>query len=118
MENKRGVGSQYEMAAVCFLEQNGYEIIQQNYRCRFGEVDIIAKHQGYLVFVEVKYRKNSKCGMPVEAVDYKKQRIISKVAQQYMTRCHFYEDIPVRFDIVSVLGDKMHIYINAFDFCL
>lgn len=116
MENKRGIGSQYESFAAQHLKKKGYEILQHNYRCCYGEVDLVARHRKYLVFVEVKYRKNSQTGMPVEAVNVKKQKVISKVAQQYMMFHGYYEDTPVRFDVVSILNNEIVIYENAFDF--
>ena len=55
-QNNRSVGAVYEQAAGYYLEQNGYELIEYNYRCRDGEIDIIARDGEYLVFCEVKYR--------------------------------------------------------------
>ena len=68
-KNKRQTGAKYEQAAGFYLEQQGYEIIEYNYRCRFGEIDIIAKDGSYLVFCEVKYRSCKGKGSPLEAVD-------------------------------------------------
>ena len=60
--NKREVGSCYEeLAAVC-LQKKGYRIIERNYRCRQGEVDLVCRHGRYLVFVEVKYRSTGRMG--------------------------------------------------------
>ncbi len=115
MDNQRKKGSDYEQKAARFLEQNGYRILQTNYRCRLGEIDVIAVDGKYLVYVEVKYRKNQEYGLPVEAVDYKKQRIISKVAQHYVMSHHLM-DRPMRFDVVSILGEQIEIYKNAFEF--
>lgn len=117
MENLRKTGSEYEQKAAWFLQEKGYKIIEKNYRCRTGEIDLIAIHKGYLVFVEVKYRKTADSGMPVEAVNLKKQRIISKVAQNYMLKRQLEERTPVRFDVVAILGDDIMLYENAFDFC-
>ena len=67
--NKRETGSCYEeLAAVC-LQKKGYRIIERNYRCRQGEVDLVCRHGRYLVFVEVKYRSTGRMGGPLEAVD-------------------------------------------------
>ena len=73
--NKRQIGTEKEKLAGAYLEQNGYEIIEYNFRCKQGEIDIVAKDGEYLVFCEVKYRSNIKKGTPFEAVDYKKQRV-------------------------------------------
>ena len=79
--NKREKGTEYEAVAAKYLEGCGYEIISLNYRCRVGEIDIIAKDEEYLVFVEVKYRKNERMGSPFDAVDFRKQQKIIKVSQ-------------------------------------
>lgn len=113
--NKRRTGTEYEKKAGAFLEEKGYEILMYNFRCRTGEVDIIAREGGYLVFCEVKYRSGVKSGHPAEAVDRKKQRIISKCALYYIAG-HSLADVPCRFDVVSFEGDRVTVYQNAFDF--
>ena len=76
MENKRQIGSNYEQKAVQYLLENGYTILQQNYRNRCGEIDIIARKKCMLVFLEVKYRTTREFGSPLEAVDWRKQNQI------------------------------------------
>ena len=115
MQNKRNTGSIYEKIAGEYLQSLGYEILEYNFRCRQGEVDIVARHQDYFVFVEVKYRRNTDKGMPAEAITYAKQRKISRCAQQYLYQ-HRFLDASVRFDVVSVLGDQITVIQNAFDF--
>ena len=66
--NRRETGSRYEKQAAVFLEQKGYEILEMNFRCRRGEIDLVARDGEYLVFVEVKYRADLRCGRPAEAV--------------------------------------------------
>ena len=73
MENRRIRGQQKEELAAAWLERQGYEILEHNYRCRQGEIDLIARDGRYLVFIEVKYRNSAKCGDPLEAVDRRKQ---------------------------------------------
>jgi putative endonuclease len=68
-QNNRSVGAVYEQAAGYYLEQNGYELIEYNYRCRDGEIDIIAKDGDCYVFCEVKYRSGRQAGNPLEAVE-------------------------------------------------
>ena len=65
--NKREVGAAYEEAAAVFLEKNGVRILERNFRCRQGEIDLIGRDGEYLVFFEVKYRKNADAGFPAEA---------------------------------------------------
>lgn len=113
--NKRRIGTEKEKLAGAYLEKNGYEIIEYNYRCRQGEIDIIAKEGGYLVFCEVKYRSGTKSGTPFEAVDYKKQRTISRCALFYITKKHL-GYLPCRFDVVSITDEEIQVLKNAFDY--
>lgn len=115
--NKRAVGTSYEKKVGAFLEQQGYQILEYNYRCRTGEIDIIARDGAYLVFVEVKYRKNAGAGSPFEAVDARKQRVISKVASYYCLTHGVGETIPCRFDVAAVLGEEIELIKNAFEYC-
>lgn len=112
--NKRKIGATYESIAAFNLKKAGYEIIEMNYRCRFGEIDIVAQHGAELIFCEVKYRKNAKYGYPEEAVDYNKQKIISKVASFYLKEHNIEFSRKISFCVVSVLGDKVSIIKNAF----
>ncbi len=113
--NMRTLGSRKEQVARWFLEQNGYEVLGMNYRCSYGEVDIVCKKDGYIIFVEVKYRTSNKNGFPAQAVDYKKQRKISLVARQYLYSAHLSE-AECRFDVVEILGNKIRIIENAFEY--
>lgn len=111
--NKRQIGAQKESMAADFLRKQGYEILEMNYRCRVGEIDIIAKHHETYVFVEVKYRSTNRLGMPVEAVDAHKQNTIRKVCGWYLAKKGL-NDVPIRFDIVGILGEEILLYVNAF----
>ena len=113
--NKRQIGTEKEKLAGAYLEQNGYEIIEYNFRCKQGEIDIVAKDGEYLVFCEVKYRSTIKNGTPFEAVDYKKQRTISRCALFYISK-HRLGDIPCRFDVISVTDKGIYVLKNAFDY--
>ena len=113
MQNNRKVGDAQETRAIFELEKLGYKILQKNFRCRMGEIDIIALHRGYLVFVEVKYRKNTRAGSAAEAVNWKKQQVISRVADYYIrTRCSRFPSC--RFDVVAILGNEITVIKNAF----
>lgn len=113
--NKRQIGKEKERLAGAYLEKNGYKIIEYNYRCKQGEIDIIAKDEEYLVFCEVKYRSSAKSGTPFEAVDYKKQRIISRCALFYVTERSM-EYLPCRFDVVGVTDKDVQVLKNAFEY--
>lgn len=115
MQNNRKVGEAKEQRAIFELEKLGYEILERNFRCKTGEIDLIAKHRGYLVFIEVKYRKTAGSGYAAEAVTRNKQRIICRTADYYLlTHC---TEIPAcRFDVAAFDGDRFTIYENAFEY--
>jgi putative endonuclease len=116
MDNKKK-GNAGEQKACEYLKNCGYQILEQNFRCKVGEVDIIARDGDYLVFAEVKYRKSMSLGMPQEAVDFKKQKKISATAGYYMMIKNMRENVSIRFDVVSVLGDEVTVIKNAFPYC-
>ncbi len=115
MYNKRSVGARYEQTAVDYLKERGYKILEQNFSCRTGEIDIIAMENGYLVFIEVKYRKNAAKGFPQEAVDLHKIRKITYTAGYYMLKKHIPPDLPCRFDVVNILDRHISLIQNAFE---
>lgn len=90
------------------------KLLARNYQCRQGEVDIIAGEDTYLLFVEVKYRKDLRKGYPAEAVTPAKQRRIRQVARYYLYEHHLPEDTPVRFDVAAILGEEIQYIRNAF----
>ena len=113
-QNHRAMGTYYEKKAAEYLKKQGYEILAMNYRCRIGEIDIIARDGEYLVFVEVKYRSSAAGGAPEEAVNYKKQRVISKVASYYLMKEYGTLDVDCRFDVAGILDDEIRLTKNAF----
>ena len=115
MQNNRKVGEAQETRAVIELEKLGYKILQKNFRCRIGEIDIIALHRGYLVFIEVKYRKSMRTGYAAEAVHWKKQQVISRVADYYI-RTHCRKFPACRFDVAALDGERFTVYENAFEY--
>jgi len=113
-------GSQGENIAVSFLEDQGYTLLDRNYRQRFGEIDIVAEERGVLVFIEVKTRRSDRYGNPFEAVDVRKQRKLSRMAQEYISRNKM-EHRAARFDVVAVRLNQgsfpeVELVRNAFDF--
>lgn len=117
LRNNKRVGSGYEKLAADYLTARGYEIVEMNFRCRTGEIDIIAREGRYLVFVEVKYRNGRGIGTPLEAVTPGKQRSISRVAVYYMLVRHLPETTPCRFDVVGISPDGIELVRNAFSYC-
>ena len=116
--NKRRTGEHYEQLAGSWLEQHGYSILAYNVRCRSGEVDIVAREQETLCFIEVKYRRSQSFGDPAEAVTKRKQSSICRVALWYCRRFGVGTDVPVRFDIVAITGNRIRLIRNAFAFCI
>lgn len=113
-ENRRKIGSQKEQQAKKYLKSKGYTIMEENFYAKGGEIDLIARENGYLVFVEVKYRSSSTSGHPLEAVDCQKQNKIRFTARYYMYKNHIQEDTPCRFDVVAILGDEITLIKDAF----
>lgn len=111
--NTRVVGNLGENKAVGFLRKNNYLIVERNFRCRTGEIDIIAYHEGYVVFIEVKSRNNSKFGLPREAVTYQKQRTIISCANYWLSQNKI-TGKPARFDVVEVTGEQIYVIQDAF----
>ncbi len=123
MRNLRQIlGQKGEKQAARYLKKKGYKIVTSNYRCQYGEIDLIAKNADILIFIEVKTRTSSDFGGPAAAVDCRKQKQISKVAHHYLVT-HHNDDVDARFDVISILspsGKKTEIehITNAFDFCI
>jgi putative endonuclease len=99
---RKRTGTRGEALAASYLADAGYRIVEVNYRCRFGEIDIIAWEGATLVFVEVKCRHSEAYGAPQLAVGMKKQNKISKIALHYLAEKHL-QNHPARFDVVAVL---------------
>ena len=104
--NKRLVGSYYEEMAKDYLIKQGYDILYNNFRSRFGEIDIIARDDAYIVFIEVKYRKNTTYGYPREAVTFAKQKRIYRLAAYYMLK-RYGKEVKCRFDVIEILDQQL-----------
>ncbi len=113
-ENNREKGSRYEKRAAAYLTKQGFEILEKNYRCRLGEIDIIAMDGSYLCFVEVKYRSSNTAGYPAEAVGAAKQRKIYQTALVYLKQHQLPLNTPCRFDVAAVTGEAVFYIKNAF----
>jgi putative endonuclease len=101
------------------LERRGYEILARRFRTRYGEIDIVAREGEALVFVEVKARRSTRFGEPSEAVHWRKQQTIARIAAEYVLR-HGIGHGSCRFDVVSVVfGDglrpRLEVLRGAFD---
>jgi len=116
--NTRNTGTSYERKAAEYLEQQGLVILKHNYRCRQGEIDLIARDKEYLVFVEVKYRSQNRAGYSLDAVNPAKQKKISKVARYFLAAEYHCTEIPCRFDVIGIDGGCLHWIKDAFGFCI
>lgn len=113
--NKRQIGKEKEILACDFLKRKGFEILDVNYWCRYSEIDIVAKDGESLVFVEVKYRKNTEYGGSSYAVSFKKMKSICQCARYYIYKENVQPDTPMRFDVIAIDGDRIRHFINAFE---
>ena len=112
--NNRKTGSLYEEKAAEYLTERGLRVIETNYRCRIGEIDMIAEDGPTLVFVEVKYRKTGKSGSAAESVGRQKQERIYRCAQVYMKYHGISFLQPVRFDVLAMDNMEITWIQNAF----
>jgi putative endonuclease len=110
-EARNALGKAGEEAAVEFLCQHGYRILERNYRCRFGEIDLIARDGRMLAFIEVKTRRSQKYGPAAAAVTVQKQRHLVKASQAYLIQ-QKKADVPCRFDVVTVEIDAQQLHIE------
>ena len=115
-ENRRRTGTKYEKIAGEFLEKQGYRILEYNFRCRYAEIDIVAKDGEYLVFCEVKFRKTGGLSAALEAVSVPKQMRLSGAAVYYLMK-NGCTEIPCRFDVIGIAGNKISLRKNAFEYC-
>jgi len=101
LDSPKEVGNKGEKLAVKFLKRKGYKITQRNYKCKLGEIDIIAKHDRIVVFVEVKTRQTQEFGAPQYAVTAAKRGQISRVALFYIREKKMV-DQSCRFDVIAI----------------
>ncbi len=111
MYERHVVGKEGENEATRYLESQGYKIIQRNFECRQGEIDIIAKDKDEYVFIEVKTRQNFHYGVPCEAVNAPKQKHIWKATQYYLY-LYKLEDKSIRIDVIEVYKRRCKFYVQ------
>lgn len=97
------VGDEKERLACAYLQRHGLRLVERNYRCRRGEIDLIMRDATTLIFVEVRFRASPRFGTPAETVDLHKQRRISAAAAHYLQ--HHSTSRPCRFDVLAISGD-------------
>ena len=96
-------GRSAEAEAAVFLKKNGYAVLDTNYRCRDGEIDIVAREGAVLVFCEVKARRNASYGSALEGMTPRKARKIKAAAEHYLMK-HNVTGVDIRFDVVTMDG--------------
>lgn len=110
-DQRQKIGKQGEKAAADFLIQNGYTLLETNYRTRTAEVDIIAKENDCICFVEVKTRTSLQKGLPRESVHHAKQQKLISGATFYLKENHLFNQ-QVRFDVVEILIRDQHMEVS------
>lgn len=104
MGNNKTFGAFGENLAADWLTENGYRVLDRNFSCRAGEIDIIAMQSDTVVFIEVKTRSSNRFGQPSEAVSTSKQRKLVKTALYYMQKNKLLEYM-CRFDVMEIIAD-------------
>lgn len=112
MKNTTAIGKRAENLAVQFLKQQGYEIIERNYRNRFCEIDIIAKNHNFISFVEVKFRNSKAYGGGLGAINPDKQRRLQRSAEYWLSQNQQFSDLQPKVDIISIDGDNQIMYLE------
>ena len=102
MVDRKELGRCGERLAAGYLSSHGYSVLDMNYRCRFGELDIVARRDDMVIFAEVKTRRSGRFGRPGGAVDYFKQQKIIRSAKWYI-RSKGLENNRFRFDVLEIL---------------
>ena len=114
----RRIGAFYEDLCAKYIEGYGARIIARNFRCRQGEIDLIAEEYAggrvTIVFYEVKYRADRRHGYPEEALTTRKKETIRQVAMFFLIRYKLPEDTPCRFDVLACEGEAIRHWKNAF----
>lgn len=99
------IGQSGEQQAMAFLKEKGFEVVALNYRFKRAEVDLIVRKENWLVFIEVKKRKNSRYGLPEDFVSNKKVELVHSAAVNYIETEKWKGNI--RFDVISICGNEV-----------
>ncbi len=102
MINKIQLGKKGEELARKFLDKKGFNIVDHNFRCRYGEIDLILRKEKSFHFVEVKFRRTLEYGLPQESVNKKKQRKIQNVALLWLKKRHLPMETEIHFDVLAI----------------
>ena len=112
MSTTKALGDRGEAVTAQYLRKRGCELLASQWRCRFGELDLVARDRdGTICFVEVKLRSGNCAGLPREAVDRRKQERLRAAAEAYLSQ-HDLEDAPARFDVAEVYTERDHRFLR------
>ncbi|MES2625573.1 MAG: YraN family protein [Pseudomonadota bacterium] len=95
-------GRYYEALALRYLKSHGLRLVQKNYRCNAGEIDLIMLDKATLIFVEVRFREVEDFGSAIDSVDRRKQQKVLRAAQHYLLLNNFYDSYQCRFDVIGI----------------
>lgn len=109
------VGRSGEDLAVAWYQSHGFDVLDRNWRCSTGEIDLVALRHRLLVVVEVKTRRTDAYGVPALAVTPVKQQRLRRLAARWLAERRLGRRVDVRFDVASVVGDVVTVYERAFD---
>jgi putative endonuclease len=109
------LGKSGEDLAAAWYRRRGYGVLDRNWRCSTGEIDLVARRDHLLVVVEVKTRRTDAYGVPALAVTAAKQQRLRRLAARWLAEHRVGRRVDVRFDVASVVGDVVTVYERAFD---
>jgi len=112
-DRRRALGADGEAQAAAWYEARGYDVVARNWRCRDGELDLVVRRGGVLVFAEVKTRTSARFGAPAEAVTPAKQRRLRRLAMRYLADSQT-TAAELRFDVVAILAGELEVIEAAF----
>ena len=112
VDHRRAYGAAGEARAAAWYVEHGYEVVDRNWRCREGELDLVVRRGRALAFVEVKARRTDRYGTPAEAVTPSKQRRLRALAARYLDATGA-RPSSVRFDVVAILGEELEVIESA-----
>ena len=113
---RQRLGERGEQLAADWYTRRGYEVVARNWRCRDGELDLVVRRPGELVFCEVKTRSSDRFGVPAEAVTARKQQRLRGLAARYLAAhgAGSRRRVTIRFDVAAVVGARVEVIEAAF----
>ena len=103
---RRRKGGRFEQLALTWLTSQGLTLVQRNYQCRLGEIDLIMRERELLVFVEVRFRGANSQVAPCETVDFRKQQKLLRAARHFLLWNQALAELPCRFDVLGISNER------------